>query len=139
MNPHIFIFTSLFISFFTQKADAIDRLDVKAAWKNKNYSKIISISEKYPSLFSSGDLPYYLAQSLFQSKQIIEAASVCFKSAIQEKHQGCYTMLREIRESSPREYRYGLGKAHFDLGNMRKSFRAFYTLIDEDPQDLRAR
>ena len=139
MNSRVFIPSLLLGLLQLFPLNALDRIDVKAAWQKKNYALVIGMSEKYPSLFNSGELAFLLAQSLLEIKKVHEAASVCFKAAIQEKHEGCYSLLRDIRKSSPREYRFGLGKANFELGDMGKSFRAFYSLIDENPDDQNVR
>jgi len=137
MNSQSLAFILFFL--FHLSPSCIDRIDVKTAWQQRQYSKIIRISQKYPSLFSAGEMRYYLAHSFFSRNQFREAASVCAKAAFESQLQECYVLLRNLRKSSPLDYRFGLGKAHFELGDMKKAFRSFYTLLEENREDQESR
>jgi hypothetical protein len=118
---------------------SIDRLDIKKAWSEKKPARILGIYEKYPSLFLSGETRYFLAQSFLSFSKPREAVSACAKAAMENQFRPCYKLLKELRKKFPLDYRFGLGRVHYELGDMQKSFRAYYGLLSEVPTDSESR
>ncbi len=118
---------------------ALDRLDIKKAFKARDFKAVLRMHKKYPSLFSSGESLYFLAFSLRKIGRTSDGVAFCARAAIEMKEGSCYRFLQNLRKMDLGAYRLGLAKYHFDSGDLKKAFHYFFEKVQKSPSDPLAR
>ena len=119
--------------FFGGEFEALDRLDIKKAFRARKFKVVLGMYNKYPSLFSSGESLYFLAFSLAKLGNLSDGVAACARAAIEMKDRPCYKFLQNMRQKDLGSYRLGLAKHHFESGDLKKAFNYFYHQIQKKP------
>ncbi len=114
---------------------------MKALMKKQDYPAVISLADKYPSLFRSATERGWLALSHAKEGQFADATYHCRLALEIENLTACREMLKSIRSREPGLYRLGTALYLIKTADYRKSMDllAQHLLDEKIPEETRAR
>ena len=118
---------------------SFSKIQIRKLFKAEQFSKIVSIYEKYPSKFNEGVLLRILSLSFQKLNKTEESVASCASAAINFEDKYCYRYLKKIKNEDLKTYQFGLAIHHYNSGNSPLAFEFFYKVIEQDPEHNRSR
>jgi hypothetical protein len=116
---------------------ASNRVELQKVYRSKDYRGVISMADKYPSLFSTdAENLSVLAVAYFHVEDLHLAVKTCaFAMNIDPSLRPCNVLVQRVKKENRKAFDLGVGIYEHELHNHKRAFIKFSKLVEENPEN----